>query len=61
MMSVEVAGQVVRRPSVADVLVYDRTGRPAVARMRPELLEGERLIERAGQIPAIVKEAPCLM
>jgi hypothetical protein len=59
MMSVEVGGQIVRRLGVLDVLQYDRTGKPTVSRMRPQLLPGEVLCERAGQVPSVVMEAAC--
>lgn len=59
MMRVEVDGAMVRRPGVVDVLLYDHTGKPTVARVRPQLLPGEVLVERAGQIPAIFQETPC--
>jgi hypothetical protein len=55
MMSVEVDGQIVCRPGEVEILLYDRTGRPSVSRMRPVLYPGERLHERAGQLPVIVK------
>lgn len=54
-LRVEVGGLVVLRPSELDVLQYDSTGKPTVSRMRPQLLAGEVLIERAGAIPAIVR------
>lgn len=57
MLRVEVAGHIVRRPGVLEVLMYDRTGKPTISRMRPQLLEGEVLQERQGQIPAIVRAA----
>lgn len=57
MMSVEVDGQIVRRPGVLDVLMYDCTGKPTLSRMRPQLEAGEVLQERAGQIPAIIRTA----
>lgn len=41
-----------------DVLQYDATGKPTLSRMRPQLLPGETLVERAGQIPAIVGSVP---
>lgn len=41
MMRVEVAGVIVTRPGVLDVLQYDGAGRPTVSRMRPQLLPGE--------------------
>jgi hypothetical protein len=53
MMRVEVNGTVEHRPGVLDVLQYDSTGKPTLSRMRPQLLPGETLIEREGQIPAI--------
>lgn len=53
---VEVNGQIVRRPGQLDVLMYDRTGRPTVARVRPSLEPGEQLVERAAAIPCIVRE-----
>jgi len=58
MMSVEVDGQIVRRPAELEVLLYDRTGKPSVSRMRPTLHEGETLHERSGQLPIIVKATP---
>lgn len=60
MMRVEVDGVVVRRPGELDVLVRDAGGRAVVSRMRPQLLPGEVLCERTGQIPAITQEAACL-
>lgn len=59
MLPVEVDGAVRKRTGVPEVLLYDRTGRPAAVRMRPQLLAGERLVERPGLIPMIVKDAPC--
>jgi hypothetical protein len=59
MMSVEVAGQIMRRPSVLEVLLYDLAGKPTVSHMRPQLLPGEVLQERLGQIPAIIREQAC--
>lgn len=59
MMKVEVDGAIVHRPGVLDVLQYDGTGRPTVSRMKPQLLDGEVLVERPGEIPQIVKDAPC--
>lgn len=53
MMRVEVEGVVLRRPGVLDILQCDGDGRPTLSRMRPQLLPGEILIERAGQIPVI--------
>lgn len=58
MLRVEVDGVVVRRPGVLDVLQYDGNGRPVLSRMRPHLLPGEMLVERVGQIPAIVGASP---
>ena len=55
MMRVEVAGNVVTRPGVLDVLQYDSNGKPTVSRMRPELAPDEVLVERVGSIPAIVR------
>jgi hypothetical protein len=55
MMRVEIAGAVVTRPGELDVLQYDSTGKPTISRMRPQLLDGEVLIERANAIPAIVR------
>jgi hypothetical protein len=57
MLSVEVAGAVVRRPGEVDVMLCDGTGRAVVSHVRPQLLPGERLQERAGQIPMIVQES----
>jgi len=57
MMNVEVDGQAVRRPGVLDVLQYDAVGKPVVSHMRPQLLTGEVLLERAGTFPAIVRTA----
>lgn len=56
MMQVEVDGAIVRRPGELDVRQYDQAGRPIVVRMRVQLQPGERLIERLGKIPKIVKE-----
>lgn len=58
MMRVEVAGAVVMRPGQLEVLLYDRTGKPTVSRMRPQLEEGEVLQERLGRIPVIIRTAP---
>jgi hypothetical protein len=55
MMSVELDGEVVRRPGTLDVMLYDRTGKPIASRMRPKLMPGEVLRERAGMIPVIEK------
>jgi hypothetical protein len=55
MMSVELDGEVVRRPGTLDVLLYDCTGKPTVARMRPQLGPDEILRERVGMIPVIEK------
>lgn len=55
MLNVEVDGQVVRRPGVLDVLQYSTDGKPVVSRMRPQLLVGETLRERAGTFPAVVR------
>jgi hypothetical protein len=54
-MRVEIAGVIVTRPGELDVLQYDSAGRPTISRMRPQLLDGEMLIERANAIPAIVR------
>jgi hypothetical protein len=61
MMRVEVNGTVEHRPGVLDVLQYDGDGKPTLSRMRPQLLPGEILIERAGQIPAIEGAIPARM
>lgn len=58
MMRVEVAGAVVTRPGQLEVLLYDRTGKPTVSRIRPQLEPGETLQERPGCIPAIVRTTP---
>jgi hypothetical protein len=55
MMSVELDGEVVRRPGTLDVLLYDCTGKPVASRLRPQLNPGEVLRERVGMIPAIEK------
>jgi hypothetical protein len=55
MMSVELDGEVVRRPGTLDVLLYDRTGKPVASRLRPQLNPGEVLRERVGMIPVIEK------
>lgn len=55
MMSVEVDGRVSRRPGVLEVLLYDRTGKPTVSRLRPQLNPGEVLRERFGTYPAIIR------
>jgi hypothetical protein len=55
-MRVEVDGKVVTRLGVLEVLQYDRTGRPAISRMRPQLGPGEVLSERAGTFPAVIRE-----
>jgi hypothetical protein len=61
MLSVEIGGMVAKRASVPEVLLYDRTGRPVMVRMRPQLLAGEHLVERPGQIPMILQEEECLI
>lgn len=53
MMRVEVDGKTVSRPGVLEILQYDSAGKPTMSRMRPDLLPGEVLIERLGQIPVI--------
>jgi len=58
MLSVELDGQIVRRPGVLDVLQYGVDGRPVVSRIRPQLLAGEVLRERAGTFPAIDRATP---
>lgn len=58
MMRVEVDGVVVRRPGVLDPLLYDRTGKIVMSRMRPQTLPGELLVEREGTFPAIVGAQP---
>lgn len=58
MLRVEVNGAVEHRPGVLDVLQYDGTGKPTLSHMRPQLLPGETLVERLGQIPAIVGAGP---
>lgn len=59
LMKVEVAGVVVLRPGELDVLVRDPAGRAVISHMRPQLLAGEVLRERTGQIPIIEQEAAC--
>jgi hypothetical protein len=61
LMKAEVAGVVVLRPGELNVLVRDPAGRAVVSHMRPQLLPGEVLRERAGQIPIIEQEAACQM
>lgn len=61
LMKVEVEGVVVLRPGELDVLVRDLAGRAVVSHVRPQLLPGEVLRERAGQIPIIVQEVACQM
>jgi len=56
MMSVELCGQVVRRPGVLEVLQHDAAGNPAISHMRPQLHAGEVLVERLGRIPTIFQE-----
>jgi hypothetical protein len=56
MMNVEVDGQIVRRPGELHVLQRDADGQPVVSHMRPQLLAGEILCERAGQIPTVIRE-----
>jgi hypothetical protein len=56
-MRVEVAGVIVTRPAVLDVMQHDRAG--TIARLLPQLHPGEALVERPGRIRAIVKEQPC--
>jgi hypothetical protein len=58
MMSVELDGQIVRRPGVLDVLQYDAAGTPVISRIRPQLLAGEMLQERIARIPAIIRTKP---
>jgi hypothetical protein len=55
MMSVELDGEVVRRPGTLDVMLYDCTGKPVASRLRPQLNPGEVLRERVGMIPVIEK------
>jgi len=55
MMRVEVAGAIVTRPGVLDVLQYDSDGKPTISRIRPQLQADEMLVERVGAIPAIVR------
>jgi hypothetical protein len=59
LLRVEVDGTIITRPGVLDVMLCDRTGKPSVVHLRPELQPGEVLVERAGSIPAIIKEQPC--
>lgn len=59
MLRVEVNGSIERRPAELHVLVRDLAGRAVVSHMRPQLLPGEALCERRGQIPIIVQEATC--
>lgn len=56
MLSVEVAGAVVRRPGEVHVLLRDGVGRALVSHVKPQMMPGERLQERACQIPMIVQE-----
>jgi hypothetical protein len=58
-MRVEVGGAVAHRPSELDVLLFDGAGRPVISHLRPQLMPGEVLCERMGQIPMIVLETPC--
>jgi hypothetical protein len=58
MLSVELDGQIVRRPGVLDVLQYNAAGTPVISRMRPQLLDGEVLQERTARIPAIIRTKP---
>lgn len=57
MLPVEIAGAIVKRPSVPAVVLVDRLGNPAAVRMRPQLLPNERMIERAGRIPIVLQGA----
>jgi len=59
MLRVEVNGLIERRPAELHVLVRDLAGRAVVSHMRPQLLPGELLRERAGEIPLVVQEATC--
>ena len=59
LMRVELSGAIVSRPGELHVLVRDLEGRATVSHMRPQLLPGELLRERAGQIPMIVQEEIC--
>ena len=54
MAKVEIDGEVVQRQRVARVLLDAAGG--TIACMSPALAPGERLIERPGRIPAIVRE-----
>jgi hypothetical protein len=60
MLRVEVNGAITHRPGQLDVLLCDGAGRPVVSHLRPQLLPGEVLRERIGQIPMILQETPCL-
>lgn len=54
---VEIDGKEQRRQAVPHVLLYDRRGLPQVVATRPELAEGEQLVERRGKIPQIIRVA----
>jgi hypothetical protein len=58
MVNVEIDGQVVARPRVIRVLACSEKG--AVTCTQPQLWPGERLLERSGAIPVIVKESDML-
>jgi len=56
MMKVQIGGDVVRRAGHVEILACDAAGRPTISRMRPQLQPGERLLDRIGTFPAIIKD-----
>jgi len=56
-MRAEIAGVVVKRPGVPEVLQRDSEGNPTVVHIQPKLEPGEILVERLGMIPEIIKAA----
>lgn len=58
-LRVQIGQEVVLRRAEVEVLLRDATGRPMMARMRPQLRAGEILCERPGDIPIIFTDAEC--
>lgn len=59
MIDVEIDGKVVSRLRSLRILQADPNSPSTVACFQPSLRPGERLVERPGQIPMIVRDAPC--
>lgn len=58
-VNVEIDGLIVQRSRTPRVLATGPDGRATVWCTQPELLAGEMLVPRRGQIPMIVREEPC--